>query len=66
MTPLPSLPLVGGPFDGQRRPIINHEIAETVERLNHGAVEVYALKTTCDGKQWYAYQGSRPLKAKRR
>lgn len=63
MPPLPTIPLVGGPFDGQRRPIIDGHIPQLVERLDDaGNVQMYDLVEHHDGSQKFVYKGSRALK----
>ena len=59
---MPTLPLVGGPFNGQRRPIINGHVPELVERLQYGAIEVYELTHSETGADFYKYKGPRPIK----
>jgi len=61
MPPLPTIPLVNGPFNGERRPIIDGHVPELVERLHYGAIEVYVLTHGSNGSDFYKYKGPRPI-----
>lgn len=60
-TPFPTLPLLNGPFHGQRRPIIDGHIPGKVERLNAGRIEVYEHVRNRDGTDHFVYRGSRAI-----
>lgn len=67
MPPLPTIPFVGGPFDGQRRPIIGDCVPELVERrvAERLEIEVYELKQNHDGTSFLKYKGARPITVKK-
>lgn len=62
-TPFPTLLLVGGPYNGDRRPIIDGHIPERIERLQApgGPIQVYEHRRTADGDQ-FVWVGSRAIR----
>lgn len=59
----PSIPLVGGPFNGQRRPIVDGHIPERVERLPSAGekIEVYEHRRNLNGTDEFVYLGRRKI-----
>lgn len=58
------MPLKGGPFDGQRRPIVDGHIPATVERRwppDEKLIQVYERKTDDFGADYFAFKGARAI-----
>lgn len=63
----PTIPLVGGPYGGRRRPIVEGPPPERVEMpaKADGMIEVYRLMMCDDGALMYRHAGQRALAPKK-
>lgn len=69
-TLFPSIPFKGGPFHGQRRPIIDGVVPNEIRRLRDidrqgGVVQVYERRSDDFGADYFAYVGSQPFEVKK-